>query len=157
MDKLKSPLSADLLQQSLFADRFPVTYHDCERISLLIDEALETGGFFTMQPFANDMGHVVTGYNPKEEVIGQVIINRPVEAENRRIPSLPWLRHKFKGIGYDFKDPTIRETLKKIERHIRDGGTWDHAIGEGFLRFELSFRGKLFASFTFYVEDKFSI
>lgn len=154
-DKYKTPLNADQFQQALFEDRFPVTYHDCEQVAKITEEACSQGGYYYIHSMANDAGHVVSAFNDKDHIIAEFIINRPVEAENRRIPTKPWLRVKFKSIGYDYKDRAIKNTLKEIEAHVRDGGTWELLTAPDTLVFELSIRGKLRSKLTFYKENIF--
>lgn len=157
MERYNTPLDADEFQQALFVDRFPVTYHDCQQVAKIIDEALAVDGFYTIEAMTNGAGHVVTAYNKAEEIIAHFVINRPVEAENRRIPAFTWLRLRFKEIGMDFKDPTIREMYKKIERHVRDGGTWDLTKSPGQLRFEFTMRKQIVALHTFFQEEIFVV
>lgn len=150
-----TPLSADEFQQALFEDRFPVTYHDCEKVATIIEQALAEDGYYTIEAMRDDLGHIVTAYSKDKTIIAYFVINRPTVAENRRIPSVPWLRMKFKKLGYDFKYRGIRSVAKEIEAHIRDGGTWVLLEAPDTIVFELSIRDKVKTKLTYYKEDLF--
>lgn len=151
-EKYITPLDADQFQQALFEDRFPVTYHDCEQVAKITEYAIEEKGHYTIEGMRNDMGYVISAYDAAGLIIANFVINRPVEAENRRIPTRSWLRMKFKSIGRDFKDRDIKNTHKEIELHVRDGGTWELLEAPSTLSFELSIRGKIKSKLMFFEE-----
>lgn len=155
LDKYTTPLNADVFQQALFQDRFPVTYSDCQDVATITEEACAVGGYYTIANMANGKGHVLQAFDKDNQIIANFVINRPTEAENRRIPTFPWLRVKFKAIGYDFKDKVIRQTHKQIENHIRDGGYWVYKDSHNGFHIELFTRDQLAASLSYYKVEKF--
>lgn len=155
LDRYTVPVTADQFQAACFEDRFPVTYADCERIAKVTEECCSDGGFFTIGTMVRGMGYVLTAYDRLEKIMANIVINLPVEAENRKIPQLSWLRHKFKLIGHDFKSNNIRQMYKIIENHIRDGGTWEYTETKDSIHFELKANGFIKGKHSFYREDLF--
>lgn len=149
-DRYTTPLDPDQFQKALFQDGFPVPYASCEDVSKVADEAIKAGGYYTIDIIANGKGYVVQAFDNEGLVIANYVINRPEESDFRRIPTFPWLRHKFKCIGYDFKDKIIRQTHKLIESHIRDGGTWEYKDSPTGFHIELRILGQLKISQSFY-------
>lgn len=153
LEKHTKALTADALHTALFQDGFPVTYHDCELIAKITEDVCTGDGFYTMGEMADDKGHVVTAYDSKGFVKANFVINRPEISPQRKIPTLRYIRNRFTIIGYLPNDPIIRETHRQIERHIRDGGTWELFSGLGSVSIELSNRNKVKSRVTHYSES----
>lgn len=155
LEKYTVPVTADQFQQAAFEDRIPVKYTDCEKIAAVAEEACSSGGFFTIGTMVRGMGYVVNAYDKDEEILANFVINRPVEAEDRKIPTMAWIRHKFKMLNHAYKSNAIKQMHKIIENHIRDGGTWEYAGNNDSIHFELKVNGFIKARHSFYRDDLF--
>lgn len=155
IDRYTRPLTADEFQKAAFEDRVPVSYTDCEKIAKVSEEVCKDGGYYTIGAMVRGMGYVVTAYTKEDEIAAAFIINRPVESEDRKIPTMSWLRHKFKSIGHDHKSNCIKQMSKIIENHIRDGGTWEYLSTNECIQFELKSNGATRSKHTFYQEGLF--
>lgn len=155
LDKYTTPLNADEFQAALFADRFPVSYHDCENIAKLTEETCRWDGYFTIGLVKGNKTYVINAYNKNNEMLANYVINQPEISKDRKIPSFDWVANRFYGIGYKPGCLEIKQTHKQIESHLRDGGSYEYFTSGGCVRFDLKIRGQIKASLIFYKEELF--
>lgn len=145
----RESLTADELFQNCAADGLPVSYHQCKVIAELSEKCIGNGGFYNILSRPEGQGNVLTFFNNKGELTENIIIRKPEESRERKIPKLNWLKQFFANIGYNKDRIEIKYIQRIIESHIRDGGTWSGSFNDNSIMFILKMNGSIKAHMEF--------